>query len=125
MIRAYRHLGTMLLAAATLAPLAISGCAARVYDGYHSGYHHWNDREERAYRMWLAERRYEYREYARWTRQTARVLELAPQPPRSRSLTQISAINSKHASLGRDPSEQRCTRRWTGDMLCSYPRHVK
>jgi len=55
MIRAHRYIGTMLLAAATHVPLVISGCAAWVYDEYHSDYHHWNDREKRAYRMWLAE----------------------------------------------------------------------
>jgi len=65
--RTKRYASTMLLAAASLAPLAISGCAAhaRVYDNYYSDYHYWNDREDRAYRMWLAERHYEYREYAR------------------------------------------------------------
>jgi hypothetical protein len=67
MIRAKRFWGTLLLAAAALAPIAMSGCAARVrvYDEYHSDYHDWNDREDRAYRLWLAERHYEYREYAR------------------------------------------------------------
>ena len=66
-----RYLSTALLAAASLAPVAISGCAARtrVYDDYYSDYHYWNDREDRAYRMWLAERHYEYREYARLSHQ--------------------------------------------------------
>jgi len=74
MIRANRYVGTILLAAATLAPLALSGCAARVrvYDEYHSDYHYWNDREDRAYRMWLAERHYEYREYARLSKDQQR-----------------------------------------------------
>jgi hypothetical protein len=67
MFRTKRFVGTMLLAASSLAPLAISGCAARarVYDDYYSDYHYWNAREDRAYRIWLAERHYEYREYAR------------------------------------------------------------
>jgi len=71
MTRTKRHLSTALLAAASLAPVAISGCAARtrVYDDYYSDYHYWNDREDRAYRMWLAERHYEYREYARLSHQ--------------------------------------------------------
>ncbi len=62
-----RLLSTMLLAATSFTPLAMAGCAAhaRVYDDSHSDYHYWNDREDRAYRMWLAERHYEYREYAR------------------------------------------------------------
>lgn len=72
MIRTKRYKGTIFLVAASLAPLAISGCAARVYDEYHSDYHHWNDREERAYRMWLAERHYEYREYARLNKEEQR-----------------------------------------------------
>jgi len=67
MIWTKRYIGTILLIAASLVPLGTIGCAARVYDGYHSDYHRWNDREERAYRIWLAERRYEYREYARLT----------------------------------------------------------
>jgi hypothetical protein len=37
----------------------------RVYDEYHSDYHYWNDYEDRAYRVWLAARHYEYREFAR------------------------------------------------------------
>jgi len=74
MIRANRYLGTIVLAAATLAPLTITGCAARVrvYDEYHSDYHRWNDREDRAYRAWLAERHYEYREFARQDRDRQR-----------------------------------------------------
>lgn len=74
MIHAKRVMGTMLFVAASLAPVAISGCAARmrVYDEYHSDYHPWNDREARAYRAWLAERRFEYREFARLSREEQR-----------------------------------------------------
>jgi hypothetical protein len=74
MRRTYRTMGTILLAAATLAPLALSGCAARVrvYDDYHADYHYWDGREDRAYRAWLAERHYEYREYARLNREEQR-----------------------------------------------------
>jgi hypothetical protein len=69
-----RFMSTILLAAASLAPLAISGCAARVrvYDEYQSDYHYWNDHEDRAYRRWLAERHYEYREYARLNKEEQR-----------------------------------------------------
>ena len=35
----------------------------RVYDSHHHDYHNWDDHEDRAYRRYLAERRYEYREY--------------------------------------------------------------
>lgn len=65
MIRTTRLFRTIVLAAATLAPLVIASCAARVriYDDYHADYHYWNDREDRAYHMWLAERHYEYRDY--------------------------------------------------------------
>ncbi len=65
MNRRQRFLGTILLTAAMLAPLTLTGCAAHVrfYDEYHSDYHHWDDREDRAYRSWLGERHYEYREY--------------------------------------------------------------
>jgi len=67
MFHAKRFISAILLAAASLAPLAVSGCAARVrvYDEYHSDYHYWNDREDHAYRLWLAERHYQYREFAR------------------------------------------------------------
>jgi hypothetical protein len=62
-----RLFSTLVLAAASLAPIAISGCAARVrvYDPYYSDYHYWDHREDRAYRMWLAERHYDYREFNR------------------------------------------------------------
>ena len=72
MIRTKGYMGTILLVAASLAPLVLSGCAARVYDEHHSDYHRWNDREDRAYRMWLAERHYEYREYARLNKEEQR-----------------------------------------------------
>ncbi len=74
MIRPSGYLGTLFLAAAALSPLAMSGCAARVrvYDEYHADYHSWNDREDRAYQMWLAERHYEYREYVRLNKEQQR-----------------------------------------------------
>jgi hypothetical protein len=74
MTRTNKLLGTLFMAAASLAPLAIGGCAAhtRVYDDYYSDYHYWNAHEEHAYRMWLAERHYEYREYARLSHEQQR-----------------------------------------------------
>lgn len=67
MLRVRGYLGALVLSAAMLAPLLTSGCAvrARYYDGYRHDYHRWDDREDRAYRVWLGERHYEYREFNR------------------------------------------------------------
>jgi len=74
MVRGKRFFATILLAGSFLAPLAISGCAARVrvYDDYYSDYHYWGPAEDHAYRVWLAERHYEYREYARLSHEQQR-----------------------------------------------------
>jgi hypothetical protein len=74
MLRMNRYVGHLLIATALLAPLAASGCAARVryYDEYHSDYHHWDDREDHAYRVWLRERHYEWREFNRLNRDEQR-----------------------------------------------------
>lgn len=74
MTRSKRLLSSILLASASLAPLAISGCAARVrvYDPYYSDYHYWNAHEDRTYHMWLAERHYEYREFNRLNQEEQR-----------------------------------------------------
>ena len=76
-----RYLSALLLGAALSAPLAIRATADdhpnRYYDRDHKDYHEWNDREERAYRKFLAEKRRaqhdwrkaskaEQREYWRW-----------------------------------------------------------
>jgi hypothetical protein len=64
--------GLVLVAALTpiVAPaVQAQSVEVRVYDGHHRDYHNWNDREDRAYRRWVAERHYEYREY---NRQSAR-----------------------------------------------------
>ena len=37
----------------------------RIYDGHHKDYHNWDDREDRAYRRYLAEKHYQYVEYQR------------------------------------------------------------
>ncbi len=44
----------------------------RYYDEYHSDYHYWNGDEDRAYHRWLAERHYEYRDYAHLNREQQR-----------------------------------------------------
>lgn len=74
MIRMRRFIGPLALAAAIVVPVAGSGCAARVryYDEYHSDYHRWDDGEVRAYRVWLGERHYEWREYNRLNRDEQR-----------------------------------------------------
>ena len=38
----------------------------RVYDSHHHDYHNWDDREDRAYRRYLAKRHEEYHEYSTW-----------------------------------------------------------
>lgn len=51
------------------------GCAEhhyRVYDPYYSDYHDWDRNEDLAYRHWLAERHYDYREYSRLDRDQQR-----------------------------------------------------
>jgi hypothetical protein len=57
-----------------LAPLLTGGCAARVqyYDVYRSDYHRWGAGEDRAYRIWLSERHYEYRDFNRLNRDEQR-----------------------------------------------------
>jgi hypothetical protein len=58
-----RTIGSLLLIASLAGPAA--GCAARVriYDEPRRDYHRWDDREDRAYRRYLAEVRREYREF--------------------------------------------------------------
>lgn len=74
MLRMNRFAGPLLLSAAMLAPLVGAGCAARVryYDEYHSDYHRWDAGEVRAYRVWLGERHYQWREYDRLNRDEQR-----------------------------------------------------
>jgi hypothetical protein len=74
MLRIKGHLGPLVLGAAMLAPLLTNGCAARVryYDEYHSDYHRGDDGEARAYRVWLGERHYEYRDFNRLSRDEQR-----------------------------------------------------
>lgn len=74
MFRIKGFLGTVVLCAAMAAPLLASGCAAhtRYYDEYHSDYHTWNNGEVGAYRVWIGERHYEYRDYNRLSREQQR-----------------------------------------------------
>lgn len=67
-------IATLALGAAIVTLIFASGCAARVryYDAYYSDYHPWNDGEVRAYRFWLGERHYEYREFHQLSRDQQR-----------------------------------------------------
>jgi hypothetical protein len=62
-----RNLAALLLVSALVVPMATTGCAehhyVRVYDPYYSDYHEWSPGEDAAYRRWLAERHYDYREF--------------------------------------------------------------
>jgi hypothetical protein len=62
-----RNLAVLFLTSALAIPIATTGCAehhyVRVYDPYYSDYHEWNAGEDAAYRRWINERHYEYREY--------------------------------------------------------------
>jgi len=62
-----RWLGTVLLGAALLSPVLLTGCAeratVRVYDPYYHDYHVWNDHEVVYYRQWVAESRRPYRDF--------------------------------------------------------------
>jgi hypothetical protein len=74
MYRIKGYVGTLLLSTAMIAPVLASGCAAhaRYYDEYHADYHTWNSGEIGAYRVWIGERHYEYRDYNRLSREQQR-----------------------------------------------------
>ena len=60
--------GSLLLLCALAVPITTVSCAehrVRVYDPYYSDYHNWDPDENAAYRQWLVERHWEYREYSR------------------------------------------------------------
>ena len=64
------RVGAGLLLTGWLAPMAPQVTQAqsvdvRIYDGHHKDYHNWDDREDRAYRRYLAEKHYQYVEYQR------------------------------------------------------------
>jgi hypothetical protein len=57
----------------------------RIYDRDRRDYHEWNNTEDRAYRRYWQGRHRAYREFSRLNAREAKsLLELAPQPPRSR-----------------------------------------
>jgi hypothetical protein len=77
MHRAHRYLGSLFLAAALLASAASMAKAGnqnerrydndhvRYYDRDHRDYHYWDDREDRAYRRYLAAKHRTYRKFNR------------------------------------------------------------
>jgi hypothetical protein len=62
-----RLIGTLLLGASLMAPVAVFAADHRYYDRDHRDWHEWNENENRAYRHWLMEERreHQYREYRR------------------------------------------------------------
>ena len=65
MFQLKRFAGPLLLLGAMALPFAATGCyeRVRVYDEYHSDYHHWNGGEVRAYNVWVGERHYDRVDY--------------------------------------------------------------
>ncbi len=64
----YRCLGSLMLAAAFLAPAVTVGCATRTYryyDPYHSDYHRWDRHEDAYYQQWVIESRRDRRDFRR------------------------------------------------------------
>jgi hypothetical protein len=76
MKRIHRYFGSLVLAAAVVAPFAVVAEASaqeasvqvRIYDRHHKDYHNWDDHEDRAYRNYLGEQHRDYREYNRQNR---------------------------------------------------------
>ena len=75
-----RLIGSLVLSAAIIAPpVVVSSAKAqdaevhiRVYDRDHKDYHDWDEREDRAYRHYLADRRRDYIEFKRLNRREQR-----------------------------------------------------
>jgi hypothetical protein len=67
MRQAHRLLSSLLLAAALISPLAITGCAARasyrVYDPYYNDYHTWDHGEVVYYQRWENESHRHHRDF--------------------------------------------------------------
>jgi hypothetical protein len=65
MSRLSKFVGSLCLAAALVAPVLNTGCAAHVryYDGYYGDYHTWGPGEDVYYRQWVGERHYNYQPF--------------------------------------------------------------
>jgi len=70
----FLRIPALILAATLVGPLVAANVASagaeprRVYDRYHRDYHVWDDREDRAYRQYLAEQHRRYLTYERQRR---------------------------------------------------------
>jgi hypothetical protein len=60
-----RYVGTLVLGAALISPVLISGCAARVYDYQYHDYHRWDGRERGYYIEWERDTHHRDMDYAR------------------------------------------------------------
>jgi hypothetical protein len=63
---ASRYLGSLLLAAAFLAPAVTTGCGGhsyRVYDPYHNDYHRWDSHETVYYNQWTTDNHRDNRDF--------------------------------------------------------------
>jgi uncharacterized protein YecT (DUF1311 family) len=74
-MHAHRFLGSLIVAAALLAPVAASAAATqsrtretttqkRVYDRTHKDYHVWDSNEDQTYRQYLGDQHIKYRNYS-------------------------------------------------------------
>jgi len=72
MHRAHRYIASLFVTAALTAPVAILAAPARqdnrVYDKEHKDYHRWDDKENEAWRRFLAEKHREEHEFAKATK---------------------------------------------------------
>ncbi len=71
MHRAHHYLAALFVTAALTAPVAIKAAPARqedrdrVYDKEHKDYHHWDDKENAAWKRFLAEKHRKEHEFAK------------------------------------------------------------
>jgi hypothetical protein len=56
---------SLLLTAALISTVAISGCAERVYDPYYHDYHRWDGHERRYYQQWEVETHRPHEDFAK------------------------------------------------------------
>jgi hypothetical protein len=60
----YRHLSSLLLAVAFLAPAVMTGCGTRNYhDPYYNDYHRWDRHETVYYNQWTVENHRGHRDF--------------------------------------------------------------
>ena len=61
--RVFHYVGSIFLAAALIAPVAITGCSRTtdVYDSAHGDHHTWDDHEETVYKGYLSDNHKDYK----------------------------------------------------------------